>query len=73
MSQTKRHSLLEALANTVGGYVLALITQLVVYPLYGASFTLRQNIEIGLIFMAVSIARGYLLRRAFNRFTHRSS
>ena len=58
--------MLEAWSNTIIGYFINLAVQLVVYPFYGATFTFGQNIKIGLIFMVVSIARSYLLRRAFN-------
>jgi hypothetical protein len=64
--QTRLQSLLEAWANTLIGYAINLLVQLVVYPLYGATFTFVQNVQIGLIFLAVSIVRSYLLRRAFN-------
>lgn len=64
--QSKRHSLIESLTNTLIGYLINLGVQLVIYPLYGATFTLFQNIQIGLIFLAVSLARGYVIRRYFN-------
>lgn len=67
--QTKLHSIVEACANTFIGYVINLLVQLMVYPLFGARFTFSQNLEIGLIFMVVSLTRGYVLRRYFNRKT----
>lgn len=66
MSQSRLQSFVEAWANTFIGYFINLAVQLIVYPFYGATFSLGQNIQIGLIFMAVSISRSYLLRRAFN-------
>lgn len=69
--QTRLQSLLEAWSNTAFGYLINLLVQLVVYPFYGATFTFGQNIQIGLIFMAVSIVRSYGLRRFFN-WRHRS-
>ena len=67
--QSRLHSFLEAWSNTIVGYVLNLGVQLIVYPFYGARFTFSQNIQIGLIFMLVSITRSYILRRHFNRKT----
>jgi len=64
--QSRFQSLIEAWANTIIGYFINLAVQLVVYPFYGATFTFWENIKIGLIFMVVSIARSYVLRRAFN-------
>lgn len=64
--QSRIQSFIEDWSNTIIGYFINLAVQLVVYPFYGATFTFGQNIQIGLIFMVVSIARSYLLRRAFN-------
>ncbi len=69
--QNRLQSLIEAWANTIIGYFINLAVQLVVYPFYGATFTFGQNIQIGLIFMAVSILRSYGLRRAFNAWHRR--
>jgi hypothetical protein len=66
MTQTRLQSLIEAWSNTIIGYFVNLGVQLVVYPFYGATFSFGQNIQIGLIFMAVSITRGYVMRRYFN-------
>lgn len=70
MAQTKLSSLVEAWMNTLIGYFLNLAVQLLVYPFFGATFTFSQNIQIGLIFMAVSIVRSYVIRRWFNARIH---
>jgi hypothetical protein len=67
MSQSRKHSMLEAWSQTIIGYFINLIVQIIVYPWFGATFTFTQNVLIGLIFMVVSIARGYALRRWWNR------
>ena len=66
LSQSRRHSLTEALVNVAVGYWIAVAAQIVVFPLFGVHISLRQNIEIGVIMTAVSIARSYTLRRVFN-------
>jgi hypothetical protein len=58
-------SLVEAVANVAVGYVVALATQLLVFPIFGLSTTLAENMAIGAIFTAVSIVRSYVLRRMF--------
>ena len=70
MSQSRLSSFIEAMANTLIGYVINIGVQLIIYPIYGAVFSFRQNIEIGLVFMVVSIARSYVLRRWFNLRIH---
>lgn len=64
--QTRLQSLLESCANVLIGYLVALGAQLVVFPLMGIPVSLSQNVVIGIIFTAVSLARSYALRRAFN-------
>ena len=67
MKQLRRMSLVEATANVVVGYVLAIATQLAVFPLFGLEAALGEHLAIGMAFVAVSLARGYLLRRLFER------
>lgn len=67
--QSKIHSLLESLANTVIGYVVALLSQLAIFPLFDIHVPLTDNLMIGVWFTAISLARSYVLRRWF---THRS-
>ena len=73
MTQSRQSSLIESLTNTFLGYVINIIVQLIVYPMYGAVFTFVENIEIGLIFMVVSITRSYVLRRWFNSRIHKAA
>jgi len=68
--QSRLSSFIESMVNVLIGYFVSLLVQLVVYPLYGATFTFSQNIQIGLIFMAVAIVRSYVIRRWFNARIH---
>lgn len=68
--QSRLSSFIESMANVFIGYVVSLLVQLIVYPLFGAQFTFAQNIQIGLIFMAVAIVRSYIIRRWFNARIH---
>ena len=65
MNQSRIMSLIEAAANVVVGYVLAITTQIVVFPWFGIEAALGEHLAIGLIFVGVSLIRGYLLRRLF--------
>lgn len=66
MSQSKRMSMIETLANVLIGYIVAVSSQLVIFPLFGIHASFTDNLVMGLWFMVISIIRGYLLRRAFN-------
>ena len=65
MTQSRTMSLVEAVTNVIVGYVLAVITQLLVFPLFGLEAALGEHLAIGAAFVMVSLARGYLLRRLF--------
>jgi len=67
MSQSRKMSLVEAIANMAIGYGVAVLTQLVVFPLFGLAVSLSENLAIGLIFTVVSLLRSYWIRRLFNR------
>ena len=64
--QSKKMSFVEACVSTFIGYVVAIAAQLVVFPLFDIQVSLAQNFSIGAVFTAVSIARGYAVRRLFN-------
>ena len=73
MNQTRLESLLEAIINTVIGFVLALGTwQFIVAPLMGYVVTMKDNLLITGIFTVVSVSRGYVLRRFFNAGLHKA-
>jgi len=67
MMQSRRQSLIEAVANVVVGYALAVITQIVVFPWFGLQISFRDNIAIGAIFVIISLVRSYAIRRVFER------
>lgn len=66
MLQSRKLSLIEAVTNTAVGFGISLASQLVIFSAYGVTLPLIDNIAITCWFTGISIARGYLLRRAFN-------
>ena len=65
MRQSQVMSLVEAVANVMVGYRLAVLVQIAVFPVFGIAATLKQNLAIGLVFTLVSLGRSYMLRRLF--------
>jgi hypothetical protein len=57
MKQTRLMSFMEAAANVVVGYVLAMATQIAAFPRFGIKTGLAQQMSIGLAFVGVSPAR----------------
>ena len=73
MTQSRLGSFVEAIANVIVGYVLAIVTQLLVFPLFGLEAGLGTHFAIGMAFLAVSLVRGYVLRRLFVRIALRGT
>lgn len=67
MKQSRLMSLVEAVANVIVGYGVAVVTQIVIFPIFGLHTTLAQKLKMGAVFTLVSIARSYVLRRLFER------
>lgn len=66
MTQSRIDSLMESLTNTAIGFVVSLVTWIVVARLYGIPMSWSTNLSITAIFTVVSVARQYVLRRLFN-------
>ena len=66
--QNKKLSLIETIAQTLIGLATSILIQLVLYPIMNIPVTFNQNVIITLVFFVVSIVRGYVVRRIFNKF-----
>lgn len=71
VAQSRTMSLVEALANVLVGYAVAVLTQRAVFPLFGIETALSTDLVIGAVFTAVSIVRSYGVRRLFERLARR--
>ena len=67
MKQSRRMSLFESITNVMIGYLLSLITQVVVFPIFQIEVSLADNMAISVIFTVVSLVRSYVLMRVFER------
>ena len=83
MAQTKLESAIEVVVNVLIGYAVATASQIMIFPLFGIFLPLSDNLLIGATYpltidIAVkyapinklSIVRGYVVRRFFNRKTN---
>ena len=73
MKQSRAMSLVESIANVIVGFGVAVLTQIVVFPWFGIEVGLADNMKIGMVFVGVSLVRGYLLRRLFESGQDRSA
>ena len=59
--------------HQIGVNHMAIATQIIVFPWFGIETGLAEHLTIGLAFVGVSLARGYLLRRLFETIRLRSA
>lgn len=66
MAQTKRGSVVEALANIAVGFTINYIANLLIFPIFNMHISPGNNFLLGLIYTGISLIRSYVLRRWFN-------
>ena len=64
--QSKKRSFIEAVTNVLVGYLVAVISNLIVLPLFGYQVSLFDGFAIGVVFTVISLIRSYMIRRVFN-------
>ena len=57
MKQSRLMSLVESVANVIVGYGVAVVTQILIFPIFGLHTTLAQNLKMGAIFTVLCRAR----------------
>ena len=61
--QTKKQSLIETLTSVFVGWLIGVILNLTVLPLFDYNITVVDSLLVSLIFTVISVVRGYLIRR----------
>jgi len=65
--QTNKQTLIESFANTLSGYIINIGIQFIIWPIFGISISLGENMLIGLVFLFISVFRNFVVRRIFSR------
>lgn len=65
--QTKRGSFLEAVINTVIGYIFTLAFSPIIYKIAGIKMSRATMGFVVFMFTIISVIRSYLIRRFFNK------
>jgi hypothetical protein len=65
VTQSRGMSLIEAVTNVAVGYVLAVATQIIVFPWFGLRPSIGESLALGGVFVGISLLRSYALRRLF--------
>ena len=64
--QSKKQSLIETLTSVFVGWIIGVILNMLVLPLFDYDVNLTDGVLISIIFTAVSVVRSYVVRRFFN-------
>jgi len=56
MKQSRLMSLVESVANVIVGYGVAVVTQILIFPVFGLHTTLAQNLKMGAVFTVLCSA-----------------
>ena len=64
--QSKRESMIETLTSVFVGWLIGVILNMLVLPLFDYDVNLTDGVLISIIFTAVSVIRSYVIRRWFN-------
>jgi len=70
--QSRSASLIESLTNILIGWLVAIVSQLVIFPWFDIDVPFRTNLYISFWFTGISLVRSFTLRRIFNLLTVRS-
>ena len=64
--QSKRESMIETLTSVFVGWLIGVILNMLVLPLFDYNITVVDSLLVSLIFTVISVIRGYVIRRFFN-------
>lgn len=66
VGQNKKMSLIESTVSVVAGYILTVLIQYWLYPLFGISIPATQALIISVIIVFVAFVKNFMVRRLFN-------
>ena len=67
MNQSRLGSFIESISNTIIGFAINYVANLIIFPWFGFHISLSDNFLMGIVYTGISIARSYIIRRWFNR------
>lgn len=71
--QTRMGSFIEVCINIAIGFSINFFMNLTIFPLFGWSISVGENLLLGVIYTVVSVIRGYIVRRWFERKIHEAA
>ena len=68
--QSKMGSFIEVCINIAIGFSINFFMNLTIFPMFGWHISVSENLLLGVIYTVVSVIRGYVVRRWFERKIH---
>jgi len=66
IGQSQRMSMLETVVSVVIGYVLTVLMQYFLYPLFGITVPVNEALLISIVIVVIAFAKNFAVRRIFN-------
>ena len=67
--QSKKESLKESIISVFIGFLVGVLSQILIFPLFDINVSVTDNVVIAFYFTIIGVLRGYLVRRWFNKRT----
>lgn len=68
--QSRMGSFIEVCINIAIGFSINFFMNLTIFPFFGWNISVSENLLLGVIYTVVSVIRGYVVRRWFERKIH---
>ena len=64
--QSRKMSLTESIVSGIVGYIITVLVQLYLYPLFGFHIDIGKSLIISIIVVSIAFLKNYIVRRTFN-------
>lgn len=69
--QNRRMSLVESFANVITGYVMTVLIQKLLYPLFGIHIPIQDALVVSTLIVFIAFLKNFAIRRYFNQLEYR--
>ncbi len=64
--QNKKMSFVESTVSVIAGYILVVLSQEFLYPIFGIAIPVTEALEISIILVLIAFIKNFTVRRYFN-------
>ena len=65
--QSRLWSFIEVVTSVTVGFIIGVLSNIIVLPLFGLYASVTDSILISVIFTCIGVVRSYIIRRVFNK------